>query len=202
MSLPVTLNIIVDSFFTQQCLNSNKLKESERSSLVEQLIIAYDRLDKKDRVDVLIPAEGRFLKEEAIKKEVLFDGSAEYYFQYKWPSNEFDGLRWDCILAVGEKYDRIGGEDGTYLSPLKKDGTPESYLARAIPYYIPETNIEDSPSYHCYTVKVKYAGEVGRPVQKGIIAQAFWDKPRDGGGMQIKLPKKLGKLKGVNFSEC
>lgn len=170
----------------------------ERADLVAQLIEEYDQLTTAGRRDVLIPADSAFLKETAIGKEVLFDGSEEYYFLYNWPKDEFDGPRLASELKAGEQYDRIGGEEGRYLSPLKADGSPESYLARALPYHIPEAQITNSPSYHCYTIKKPYTGEAGKPVLRGIIANAFRQtSPMDGGGIQVKLPKPINALKGV-----
>lgn len=199
MDIPMSFYRIIAGFFNKQVARSdNTLTNEERDGLVAQLIATYDKLRIEDKRDVLIPADGTYLKETAIGKEVLLDGTEEYFFQYNWPLDEFDGLRHEYTLKEGEQYDRIGGEEGRYLSPLKEDGSPESYLARALPYYIPEARLTDSPSYHCYTIKNPYAGETGKPVLKGIIANAFRQtEPKDGGGIQVKLPLPIKALKGV-----
>lgn len=199
MDLPISLYRITAAFFGKQTASSdNTLTDEDRAALVQQLTQAYNQLRTEDRRDVLIPADHLFLRKTAIGKEVLFDGAEEYYFLYNWPLDEFSGPRQASELKEGEQYDRIGGEEGRYLSPLKEDGTPEPYLARALPYYIPETQITDSPSYHCYTIKKSYAGEAERPVLRGIVASAFRQtEPKDGGGIQVKLPKPIDALKGV-----
>lgn len=199
MDLPRSLYRITAAFFDRQTASDDEtLSDEEIDILVTQLIEAYDRLRTEDRRDVLIPADSAFLKKTAIGKEVLLDGAEEYFFRYNWPLDEFDGPRQEYELKEGEQYDRIGGEEGRYLSPLKEDGSPESYLARALPYYIPEAQITDSPSYHCYTIRKPYAGDADQPVLRGIVANAFRKtEPRDGGGIQVLLPKPIEELKGV-----
>ena len=199
MELPISLYRITADFFGKQTASSNnELTDEDRAALVAQLIKAYNQLRTEEKRDVLIPADDMFLRKTAIGKEVLFDGAEEYYFLYNWPLDEFSGHRQASELKAGEQYDRIGGEEGCYLSPLKEDGSPEPYLARALPYFIPEEQITDSPSYHCYTIRKPYAGEAEKPVLRGTVASAFrLTEPRDGGGIQVKLPKPIDALKGV-----
>lgn len=197
MEWPGKLDAIIEMYYSMQTRSGNQLTPSERTSLVERLIAVFDSLNRTERTDVLIPANGNYLKDRAIFKDVFLDGTVEYSFRYNWPANPFAGTVSFPVLTEGEQYDRIGGREGRYLSPLKEDGTPESYLARAIPYYIPEACIRDCPSYHCYTVKQRYEGETGKPVKKGTIAQAFQTRPADGGGVQIQLPVPISRLKEV-----
>ena len=196
-AFPKELDIVVERFYTRQLAKNGLLNSEEKEVLVKQLISVYEKLEKKQKIDLLIPARATFLEDTAIGKEVLVDGTVDYFFRYKWPSNPFDGTSFEYKLSIGEQYDRIGGEGGRYLSPIKDDGTPETYLARAIPYYIPEVNISENPSYHRYTIKSSYVGENGKPIRKGVVAHAFYTNPKDGGGIQIVLPKPISSLKKV-----
>lgn len=197
MAWPDRIRLIIEMYYSMQTRSGGQLTASEKASLVDRLISVFDTLNRAERTDVLIPANENTLQDRAICKEVFYDGTVEYSFRYNWPANPFAGASASCVLNEAEQYDRIGGKEGRYLSPLKEDGTPESYLARAIPYYIPEARIVDCPSYHCYTVKQRYEGEAGKPVEKGTIAQAFQTHPADGGGVQIRLPVPIARLKEV-----
>lgn len=178
-----------------------ELSTEQKRHLVSELILAYNSLSNIEKSDVLIPAKSEFLENHAIKADEV--GSHQYRFDlnYKWPPNDgFEGARAKVILKPNCEYDRIGSPRGVFIAPIPDSGIPASFLSRAIPYYIPEKNIADSPAYHRYRVGSQYSG-IGssekESVLQGVIAHAFWCNPDDGGGTQLKLPERITALGGV-----
>lgn len=55
------------------------------------------------------------------------------------------------IPQKGEKFDRVGSENGRYVAPFEED-MPQSVEKRGLPYHFTEKNIMDEPSYHSYEV--------------------------------------------------
>lgn len=178
------------------------LTEAQKQSLVAELKKVYDSMPVVEKCDVLVPANWQFIADHAICYDEVSSGVTVYDLLYKWPPNDgFVGQPSKSTLSMDEEYDRIGSAKGKYLAPISETGKPASYLERALPYYIPEENICDSPSYHRYRVRLVYSGEDSRDknVLQGIVAHAFWNNPDDGGGIQIKLPKSINKLRGVLY---
>lgn len=197
--------ILAHYYFNIQEKNIRKiLTLVQKEELVSELISAYNSLSSMEKLDVLIPARAEFVEDRAIKADKVGSKKYRYEVNYKWPPN--DGFRGACkriTLIPGYEYDRIGSPKGSFIAPITKTGTPLSFLSRAIPYYIPESNIADSPAYHRYRVISQYQG-IGlsdkESVLQGIVAHAFWYDPDDGGGTQVKLPKRIKEL-GAVFDE-
>lgn len=200
--LPMKILDILERYYKIQEVSPSKtLTRSQITNMVGELIRAYDSLDISDRRDVLVPAKADFVEDHAIKANMLSTGRYRYEINYKWPPNNgFQDSFKRATLYPGEEYDRIGGPTGLYMSPLGADGMPESYLARALPYYLPESDITKSPAYHRYKVISQYKGtgpNITESVLRGIIAHAFWNNPLDGGGTQVKLPVNIKKLGAI-----
>lgn len=128
-----------------------------------------------------------------------FINKGGYVIRYRWPEETLvkDGFAGDEVeteLLPGEEYDRIGGEGGRFLSPLI-DGEPQSYFSRAIPYYVPEKDIRENPSYHRYKIGARYTDS---KCKRGTVAPAFWQNPPDGGGIQVSMGKSIETIK----AEC
>ena len=169
-----------------------KLTNEEKKALVEALKTAYDREKDISKVDILVPASEAYCREEALT--IYYGGNIAYSINYKWDKatdSEFDGPVYELPLEERE-YDRIGAPTGTYLSPVF-NGVPYSCKERALPYYIPEEPISNSPSYHKY-----YATRNDLTVDYGKVAPMF-DKGEspDGGAFQVRLKnnKSVGNLR-------
>lgn len=197
------LSVLKYYFKLQNKRPDKVLSDIEKEEMVQTLKKIYDSLSNREKCDVLVPAKWDVVSDHAI----LFDmddisGEERYDISYKWPPH--DGFKnGECsrsLLLRGEEYDRIGANTGKYLAPITKDGRISTYLERAIPYYIPESDITQNPSYHRYTV-IKNYGDENEPdsnaVFRGLVAQAFWTNPDDGGGEQVKLSKTIGELREV-----
>ena len=124
-----------------------------------------------------------------------------YEFLYKFPDDGgFEEEPEIVKLEKGNIYDRIGSSEGRFMCPLI-NGIPQSYLQRAIPYYVPEkdTDITKNPSYHRYIVKKDFGeGDIEGIIAKtGKIASCFWKEPDDGGGIQIELSRPIEETKDL-----
>lgn len=199
---PSQLEKILCHYYNIQERNSNKnLTLGQKKELVKELVNTYNTLSNIEKIDILVPAKWQFVEDHAIKADIVGSGKYRYEINYKWPPNNgFEGPVDKITLMPGSEYDRIGGNKGTFLAPVLTKGGVESFLARAIPYYVPEANISDNPAYHRYRVIKQYQGSsLGTKdfVLQGVIAHAFWCSPDDGGGIQVKLPKRIVELGGV-----
>lgn len=187
--------------------NRNYLFNStQRDALVRDLIGAYNKLSYQDQANYNVPAKGSFLKEKAISVEIpsiaiLLSGLekynlAEISLEYKWDEKVIDGFvpgsDRPTYIIKGKRYDKIGRHSGRYLCPILENGEPESYLARAIPYYIPdETNVCSSPAYHVYQANKDFQEENGEYPRIGKISRMFRINPDDGGGEQLVLSEGM-----------
>ncbi len=198
---PQKIEKLLQNYYMLQKISGGALTAEKKEELVEALIAAYNALSSEEKCDVLVPASCGFVRDCAIKAEKMADGRYRYDINYKWPPNDgFVGSPKRITLTTDSEYDRIGSCKGKFLSPMSRKGKPEPYLSRALPYYIPEPNITDSPAYHRYRIKSQYGGDTSsgdNPVLQGTIAQAFWRCPDDGGGVQVKLPVYINRLGGV-----
>lgn len=204
---PEKIEEIIKRYYQIQKRSINgTLSTEQKKQFVNELIFAYNSLDHAERVDVLIPAKWQFLADRAIASEMGHDGDPIYEINYKWPlNNGFAGAYQKITLKPNDEYDRIGGKIGRFIAPLPKNGVPTSFLERAIPYYIPETDITKSPAYHRYRIVSQYSriekSEERSGMKKedifvlqGEIAHAFWRNPDDGGGIQVRIPKGIDEL--------
>lgn len=199
---PEQLQKILEHYYfdIQEKSASKTLSDHQKEKLVKDLISAYNSLKNDEKRDVLVPAKWQFLDDRAIRADQVGSKRYRYDIRYNWPPNDgFEDFS-RLTLIPGSEYDRIGGSKGTFLAPIAKNGEPLSFLARALPYYIPETNISNSPAYHRYRVLLQYQGYGSsdrESVLQGLTAHAFWCNPDDGGGVQVKLPKRIKELGGV-----
>lgn len=201
---PEELREILEYYYGIQENTCGKILTLEqKEKLVRSLISAYTNLTKEDRRDVLVPAQGKFVKDHAIRADLVSSGKYIYEINYNWPPDDgFQGPSYPVSLMPGEEYDRIGSARGVFIAPISADGEIVSFLERALPYHIPESNICDNPSYHRYRVVSIYKGETStreKSVLRGKISQAFWRDPDDGGGEQIRLPKRIRELGDVLY---
>lgn len=185
----------------QDTNNEKILTAQQKKAMVEELKKLYDSLTEVEKCDVLVPADWRFVSDHAILHDEVSTGNVVYDLAYNWPKNDgFYGKPSRATLLQNEEYDRIGGPKGKFLAPLSDSGVSQTYFERALPYYIPERNICDSPAYHRYKVIMAYSGEgisEDKSVLRGVVAPAFWNNPKDGGGTQVKLPRKINQLGSV-----
>lgn len=186
---------------------SYSFSSKQKDDLVRELIEAYNKLDYQDQANFFVPAKGSFLKEKAIIVEipsvaVLLSETekynlAEISLDYNWNNDEIiDGFVPESdsptYIIKGKKYDRLGRDSSRYLCPVLDNDEPESYLARAIPYYIPdETNVSSSPAYHVYRANRDFCEDSGEYPRIGTISQMFRKNPDDGGGKQLVLSKSI-----------
>lgn len=175
-----------------------------KKEMVTKLIEVYDKLSYSEKKDNLVPADAQFLNKLPIShKEYDSEYGSSYRFEYNFPENDgFEGNPTTYNLKQGEIYDRIGSAEGKFLSPVI-NGKPQSFLQRAIPYYVPEkdTDITKSPSYHRYVIIKNYSSNgLNKQVKIGKVSKCFWKNPDDGGGIQVKLPFPIEQFKDV-FNE-
>lgn len=197
MQWPIEIYNILEQYYLYSKMAPAESTNNRRRNLVRRLKTAYDELPFAQKVDVLVPADYHFLTEDAVKSDPISGLVNGYSIWYQWPDNDgFDGAKAISSLAQDEIYDRIGGEEGSFLTPLL-EGKTQTFLMRAIPYYVPEQDITSNPSYHQFRVKVNYESQVFR----GRIAPAFWHNPNDGGGVQVKIGKTIKVLKRLGVLE-
>lgn len=111
----------------------------------------YDNTPKEDRGDTLVPEKSEYLKDPPIAEN---KNTGERYndVNYDWPSNGgFEGKPEEVTPQVGDRFDRVGAENGRYVAPIEGD-TPQPVENRGLPYHFTEDNITDEPSYHSYEV--------------------------------------------------
>lgn len=186
--------------------NKHSFTPDEKKRLVAELIEAYNMLSDDDRADTLIPASGSFLKEQAVSFHFPAIASllpaeerldlAEIAIRYDWDTEHtvdgfVPGTDVPSEIRKGKQYDRIGRDSGRFLCPIRENGEPEDYLARSIPYYIPnESDVSSSPAYHLYQANRDFNEGNGYP-KCGTIARMFRKEPDDGGGKQIVLSEGM-----------
>lgn len=171
----------------------------EKNRMVYELIAAYRAMSISEQACFLVPAKGENLKDKAVVVDIPIGVTpiqieniyehASIALQFDWPVGLTDGFVSQsdshCSIMRKQEFDRVGPPSGRFLSPIKDDGQPETYMARAIPYYIPnEDDITSSPAYHRYVALQDYEENDEYP-RVGIIAQAFRANPDDGGGKQL-----------------
>lgn len=106
---------------------------------VDAMQTVYAGLPEGARDNIYVPSDVGFLDPEAPFDE---DG----FPRYQWEGNMgFEGEPEACQLSPGQMVDRYGSESGTYVCEVK-DGVPQDYDARALPY-------EENPDmYHQYEI--------------------------------------------------
>ena len=191
---PPQIREILIYYHTSQRDEKGIFSPETKDALVRDLIMVYSTLSSEEKAEFLVPARGSVLKDDAITVPPEAGRKLIYRLNYDWPDDEEEryGFEEDpstipCRpVKKGELYDRIGGTGGTYFCPIRKDGTPEPYIKRAIPYYIPdESDVTSSPAYHLYRVINDYKENDSFP-KMGLIASVFRTKlGKDGGGIQL-----------------
>ena len=160
----------------------------------------YNSLRRDEKVDILIPERAEWLQPIALTKYSSVEYTISWAFKYNWPKKNWEGDQERIELKRGEVYDRIGSKHGKYVSPIINN-KPFSFLERALPYYIPEENISDSPAYHRYSIINPYGSATSDEAVKSVVAKAFHENPRDGGGLQVEFKMHLDEIKGVFLDE-
>lgn len=206
ISMPWSVRAVLIKYHKARQSERYIFDEKSKEQLVSELISTYLRLDYSDQSLFLVPAKGSFLRDQAVYVDFPSDAalhdSNDVYDQavvvpnYNWPKDveRNEGFIPETVsvssLEQGRKYDRIGGTSGRYFCPIRENGEPESYLSRALPYFIPdEMNVQSSPAYHIYTAKSDYKESEAYP-KVGVISQAFRKSPDDGGGIQLVFSRK------------
>ena len=149
-SLDNRLDDIKDAAYEGRDVEGNMTPEA-KEKLVDDMKQAYDDTPKEDRGDTLVPEKSEYLKDPPIAEN---KNTGERYndVNYDWPSNGgFEGKPEEVTPQVGDKFDRVGAENGRYVAPIEGD-TPQPVENRGLPYHFTEENITDEPSYHSYEV--------------------------------------------------
>lgn len=144
------LDDIKDAAYEGRDAEGNMTPEA-KEKLVDDMKQAYDNTPKEDRGDTLVPEKSEYLKNPSIAEN---KNTGERYndVNYDWPSNGgFEGKPEEVTPQVGDRFDRVGAENGRYVAPIEGD-TPQPVENRGLPYHFTEDNITDEPSYHSYEV--------------------------------------------------
>lgn len=144
------LDDIKDAAYEGRDAEGNMTPEA-KEKLVDDMKQAYDNTPKEDRGDTLVPEKSEYLKDPPIAEN---KNTGERYndVNYDWPSNGgFEGKPEEVTPQVGDRFDRVGAENGRYVAPIEGD-TPQPVENRGLPYHFTEDNITDEPSYHSYEV--------------------------------------------------
>ena len=144
------LDDIKDAAYEGRDAEGNMTPEA-KEKLVDDMKQAYDDTPKEDRGDTLVPEKSEYLKDPPIAEN---KNTGERYndVNYDWPSNGgFEGKPEEVAPQVGDRFDRVGAENGRYVAPIEGD-TPQPVENRGLPYHFTEDNITDEPSYHSYEV--------------------------------------------------
>lgn len=111
---------------------------------------AYANSSITDRGDILVPESAEYLKNPPIALDA--DGRPYSDPNYKWPPNNgFKGKPSEVTPCIGNEFDRVGSENGRFVSPIKGE-TIIPKENRALPYHFTEENIANEPSYNRYKV--------------------------------------------------
>lgn len=188
------------------------------TELVKKL---YNRIDDKEKVDVLIPVSRNVLKPHMVFQDKQNHNKVEWAYRWNERKNMFDDysefiqnkrLNLDATLRKGTRLDRIGGEDGRYLCIIKQGRKPFTVAERALPYYF-KGDVKTNPSYHTYIVlkdvsflildkddqfKKRFVNEYdimnllkSKFVVGEIAPVKAFGGQGKGGGLQVRLPDSL-----------
>ena len=149
-SLSNKLDNIKDKAYEGRDSEGNMTPEA-KEKLVDDMKQAYDDTPREERGDTLVPEKSEYLKDLPIAEN---KATGERYddVNYDWPGNGgFEGKPEEVNPQVGDKFDRLGAENGRYVAPLDGD-TPQPIESRGLPYHFTEDNIADEPSHHSYEV--------------------------------------------------
>lgn len=149
-SLSNKLDNIKDKAYEGRDSEGNMTPEA-KEKLVDDMKQAYDDTPREERGDTLVPEKSEYLKDAPIAEN---KATGERYddVNYDWPGNGgFEGKPEEVNPQAGDKFDRLGAENGRYVAPLDGD-TPQPVESRGLPYHFTEDNIADEPSYHSYEV--------------------------------------------------
>ena len=171
------------------------------------------------RKDLLIPMSKSVLKPNKVdlgrNNELIWDylwreGDSEHDAYAEFVKN--DKLITDAKLPQGILLDRVGGETGSYMCIVPKNGYIYSLSERSLPYHL-KGNLKRNASYHIYKVlkeisfsslkedarfrqnyTLTYTGMVNNNFRfiEGEIApvKAFGEQGK-GGGLQVRFPDSI-----------
>ena len=191
---PQSMQKILRRYWRIQKNNQNRLGDLEKQQFVEEMIRAYDKATFDEKIDILVPEKGEYLQDAAISFVLGPDKTGRYSIYYDMPKNDgfVAGTAHRITMQIGEKFDRLGDENGRFLSRILPTG-PQSLESRALPYYVPEEDFTKNPAYHVYEVCAEYRGiepqcrsEDKYAVLCGEVAEAF---NKRGSGKQTVIPK-------------
>ena len=191
---PKIISILEKFYKIQELSPSQRLSMADRKCMVDELIKTYKSLSFNERIDLLIPERADFLADIVLTSQKAGHTRIYYNINYKWPDNDGFATKHFYSLLIGKKYDRIGPPSGRFLCPYHKKA--QSYLSRALPYYIEEDDLEKCPLYHKYIATKNYHRQLSgiKKVYIGIISQCFHTNPKDGGGTQVLTPNPISDL--------
>ena len=196
MPWPDSMLQILHKYYRMNRHYLGKLTPEQKASFTAEMIAAYNDCPRSARKDVLVPRQGKYLKDNAIRGALAGTGKPRFSVYYNMPDGEGYLPEKEPVptsFRPGQMFDRIGMGNGRFLSQLF-DGTPQSLSSRALPYYIPEADVSKNPAYHVYKVKKEYWGiepdcfenPPKNALTTGTVASAFDEQ---GGGIQTVIPK-------------
>lgn len=149
----------IDSILEDYSNKMNKkgeLNENDRDKMINELKQEYDKTPKEQRINTFVPEKAEYLADPPIGRYKDDIGNEHQYCNYDFPNNGgFKGKPHEIIPNVGDRFNRVGGDGGYYVSP-EKNGRISSVESRSIPYHFTEDDITHEPSFHRYEVIKKF----------------------------------------------
>lgn len=137
-------------------------EEYNTENLVGNFRNLYDSADRTERIDIMIPFSPECLDDPPIELRTTDTGEMYYDFKYQWnrnhckkEHNEFvsdPSLKFNVTIPQGQILDRLGSDQGRFVSPVTDGDSPYPADMRALPYYFVEPCVTKEPSYHKYVV--------------------------------------------------
>ena len=136
-------------------LNEGKLTDVEKREVVAEIKRLYDKTDKSERGDVLIPENSKDVTCIYYNNTI-----GRYDFGYDWkPIDTVPKTRHMEVLVEGKQFDRVGRASGRCTGVVGEDGSCATKEERSIPYHLTEKDITQEPSYHRYEVEQMFTKE-------------------------------------------
>lgn len=135
--------------------DEGKLTKEQKEQLVSDLKSSYDREDKSERGDILVPENSKDIT------SVYYNGrTGKYDVGYDWkPVDTVPESRKMEILHEGQQFDRVGAPSGRCTGAVGEDGSCATVKERSIPYHFTEDDITQEPSYHRYEAEQDFTRE-------------------------------------------
>lgn len=135
--------------------DEGKLTKEQKEQLVSDLKSSYDRENKSERGDILVPENSKDIT------SVYYNGrTGKYDVGYDWkPVDTVPESRKMEILHEGQQFDRVGAPSGRCTGAVGEDGSCATVKERSIPYHFTEDDITQEPSYHRYEAEQDFTRE-------------------------------------------